>query len=103
MIVGHAAVVGTELCRLFVVPAARRRPLSVGRSLVEQARAWTRAPLTLNVVDEQRSAAIAFYEVTGWRFTHTTDAPFTGPGGRPVRLRHYELQPAGAAEGSGSG
>ncbi|WP_240670426.1 GNAT family N-acetyltransferase [Actinoplanes solisilvae] len=90
-LVGHAAVMGHELCRLFVVPAARRLPLSVGRALVEQVRAHVAGALTLNVVDEQRSGAVAFYEATGWRFTHTTDAAFTRPDGGPVRLRHYEL------------
>jgi GNAT superfamily N-acetyltransferase len=90
-IAGHVAVKGNELGRLFVVPAARLLPFSVGRSLVAQAQAWSAGPLTLNVVDERRSAAIAFYEATGWQFTHTTEAAFTGPDGRPVRLRHYVL------------
>jgi len=49
------------------------------------------ADLTLNVADEHRSPAIAFYEATGWRHTHTTDADWTSPDGRPVRLRHYML------------
>lgn len=93
-VVGHVAVQGHELCRLFVVPAARRLPWSVGRSLIEQVRAHASGKLTLNVVEEQRSGAVAFYEATGWRFTHRTEAAFTRPDGRPVRLRHYEL-PAG--------
>nr|WP_250033497.1 GNAT family N-acetyltransferase [Actinoplanes maris] len=93
-IVGHVAVRDgdpAELCRLFVVPAARRG--DVGRLLIDQARGWAAergCGLTLNVVDEQRSAAIAFYEATGWRFTHVSQADWTGPDGRPVRLRHYE-------------
>ncbi|MCM4078927.1 GNAT family N-acetyltransferase [Paractinoplanes hotanensis] len=118
-ITGHVAVREIEgrgeLCRLFVIPEARRRsrsprvrseeepPLreegrlergvSIGRALVERAKAWAAErgySLTLNVVDEQRSAAVAFYEATGWRFTHVSDADWAGPDGQPVRLRHYE-------------
>nr|WP_250007276.1 GNAT family N-acetyltransferase [Actinoplanes sp. M2I2] len=95
-IVGHVAVREgrpAELCRLFVVPEARRSPGSTGRALVDQVRAWAAergCGLTLEVVDEHRSAAIAFYEATGWRHTHTTTADWTGPDGEPVRLRHYE-------------
>jgi ribosomal protein S18 acetylase RimI-like enzyme len=114
-IVGHVAVREDELCRLFVVPAARRgtpppagleqeshRPPraakggGIGRALVDEAKAWAAARgrgLTLNVVDEQRSAAVAFYESTGWRFTHFSDANWTGPDGQPVRLRHYVTGP----------
>lgn len=94
VIVGHVAVKRYELCRLFVVPAARRQPFSVGRSLVARVRTWAErrgCRLTLNVVDEQRSAAVAFYEATGWRFTHSTEAGFTGPDGQAVRLLHYAL------------
>jgi GNAT superfamily N-acetyltransferase len=98
---GHVAVQRpaphVELSRLFVTPAARRR--SLAGALVGHVRAWAAEQhydLTLNVTDEQRSAAIAFYEATGWRHTHTTDADWTTPDGRPVRLRHYLL--AGIAE-----
>ena len=88
---GHVAVQRPgELCRLFVTPAARRR--SVGRALVSDATAWAAARdlrLTLNVTDEQRSAAVAFYEATGWRHTHTAPADWTGPDGGAVNLRHY--------------
>jgi hypothetical protein len=44
-------------------------------------RTGRRAPLTLN--------AVAFYEAAGWHHTHTTDADWTAPDDRPVRLRHY--------------
>ncbi|WP_433365778.1 GNAT family N-acetyltransferase [Actinoplanes sp. CA-142083] len=92
---GHVAVQGDgEVSRLFVVPGARRQ--GVAEALVRQAVAWARASgqvLTLNVTDEQRSAAIAFYEATGWRYTHTTVAGWTGPAGEPVRLLHYRLEP----------
>jgi GNAT superfamily N-acetyltransferase len=78
--------------RLFVTPDARRQ--GVAEALVRRAVEWARANglrLTLNVTEEQRSAAIAFYEATGWRYTQTSVAGWTGPAGEPVRLRHYEL------------
>jgi len=61
---------------------------------VEQARSWAAEQhyqLTLNVTDGQRSAAVAFYEATGWRHTRTTDADWTTSDGKPVKLRHYIL------------
>ena len=84
---GHA-----ELSRLYVTPAARRR--SLASALVRHARSWAAEhgyDLTLNVTDEHRSAAVAFYEATGWRFSHTTGADWTTPDDRPVKLRHYVL------------
>jgi hypothetical protein len=56
--------------------------------LARHARSWA-AELTLNVTDELRSAAVAFYEATGWQHSHTTDADWTTPDGRPVKPRHY--------------
>ncbi|MEV4533791.1 GNAT family N-acetyltransferase [Asanoa sp. NPDC049518] len=91
-IAGHVAIQGGELCRLFVTPAARRR--SVGTALVGQATAWAAEHgirLSLEVTDEQRSAAVAFYAANGWQHTHTTRAGWTGPEGGPVQLRHYTL------------
>jgi GNAT superfamily N-acetyltransferase len=81
-----------ELSRLYVTPAARRR--SVASALVRHAWSWAAEngyDLTLNVTDEHRSAAVAFYEATGWQHSDTTDADWTTPDGRPVRLRHYVL------------
>jgi len=81
-----------ELSRLFVAPAARRRALA--RALVDHVRAWAAEhghDLTLNVTDDHRSAAVAFYEATGWRYSHTTHAGWTTADGRPVTLRHYVL------------
>jgi len=92
---GHVAIVaGTpaELSRLFVAPGARRR--GVAEALVTVAADWARErrlPLVLEVVDEGRSSAIAFYESRGWELTHTSVADWTGPGGSPVKLRHYRL------------
>ncbi|MEV0713598.1 hypothetical protein [Asanoa sp. NPDC050611] len=45
--------------------------------------------LSLEVTDEQRSAAVAFYAATGWRHTHTSEATWTAPDGGAVHLRHY--------------
>lgn len=95
---GHVAVheldgERAEVTRLFVAPAARRR--KVGRTLVEHVKAWAAAhgrSLVLEVVaDEQRSAAIALYEATGWRHMATVQADWTGPDGGLVQLRRYEF------------
>jgi hypothetical protein len=40
---------------------------------------------------QHRSAAVAFYEATGWQYSHTSDAGWTTADGRPVKLRHYVL------------
>jgi GNAT superfamily N-acetyltransferase len=91
-----------ELARLFVTPIARRRSLAT--ALVARVRSWAaenRYGLTLNVTDECRSAAVAFYEATGWRHSHTTDADWATPDGRPMKLRHYVLA-VGTSETDGS-
>ncbi|WP_406041733.1 GNAT family N-acetyltransferase [Micromonospora sp. NBC_00898] len=79
-----------EVSRLFVVPAARRQAVASG--LLHHAHQWAADHgfgLTLEVTDDQRSAAIALYERNGWRHTHTTKANWTAPDGKPVSLRHY--------------
>jgi GNAT superfamily N-acetyltransferase len=79
-----------ELSRLFVTPAARRR--SVATALVTHAVDWASRrgmDVTLTVVNEHRSSAIAFYEATGWRHTHDSTADWTAPDGTAVTLRHY--------------
>jgi len=96
---GHVALQGVpgspelvEVSRLFVVPTARRR--GIAEALVRQATEWSRAAglqPVLNVVDEARSAAMSFYEASGWLYTHTTTADWKGHDGSPVRLRHYRL------------
>jgi GNAT superfamily N-acetyltransferase len=91
-ITGHVAIHRepgelAELSRLFVVPAARRRRLA--GELVRTALHWAVGPVTLNVPEDgRRTGAVAFYEATGWRFTHTATADWTSEG-RPVRLRHH--------------
>lgn len=88
VIVGHVAVQnGREVTRLFVAPAARR--LKVGSALLDHVSVWAGGRLILNVIDSPDSPAVAFYEGTGWRYTHTTTADWTGPRGEAVRLRHY--------------
>ena len=79
-----------EVSRLFVVPTARRQ--GVATWLLRHAQKWATEhgfDLTLEVTNEERSAAIALYERTGWRHTHTTTANWTAPDGKTVRLRHY--------------
>jgi GNAT superfamily N-acetyltransferase len=86
--VGHVAVQkGREVTRLFVAPAARR--LGVASALLDHVSIWAGGRLILKVVDKPRSAAVAFYESTGWRYTRTTTAEWPGPRGESVRLRHY--------------
>lgn len=88
VIVGHVAVQnGREVTRLFVAPAARR--LKVGSALLDHVSVWAGGRLILDVVDERDSPAVGFYESTGWRYTHTSIADWTGPRGEAVRLRHY--------------
>jgi len=61
---------------------------------VTRAVSWARENrlrLVLEVVDEGRSSAIAFYEAHGWELTHTGVADWIGPDGAPVTLRHYRL------------
>ncbi|MFG1606707.1 GNAT family N-acetyltransferase [Actinoplanes sp. NPDC049265] len=87
-IVGHVAVQnGREVTRLFVAPAARR--LGVASTLLDHVSIWAGGRLILNVLDKPGSPAVAFYESTGWRYTRTTTADWTGPRGEAVRLRHY--------------
>ncbi|WP_236718073.1 GNAT family N-acetyltransferase [Actinoplanes sp. TFC3] len=88
VIVGHVAVQnGREVTRLFVAPAARR--LRVASALLDHVSVSSGGRLILSVVDKADSAAAAFYERTGWRYTRTTTAGWTGPRGEAVRLRHY--------------
>jgi GNAT superfamily N-acetyltransferase len=99
VIVGHVALQEVdqsvaELSRLFVTPAARR--LSLGAGLLAQALSWAaehRLRLTLTVVEQRRSVAVAFYEAQGWQHTHDSLADWTAPDGGTVTLRHYALPP----------
>ena len=88
VIVGHVGVRnGREVTQLFVAPEARR--LRVASALLDHVSVWAGGRLILNVVDKRDSAAVAFSENTGWRYTHTTTADRAGPRGKAVRLRHY--------------
>ncbi|GIM70510.1 GNAT family N-acetyltransferase [Winogradskya consettensis] len=85
---GHVAVQnGREVTRLFVAPAARR--MKVASALLDHVSVWSGGRLILDVVDRPDSSAVAFYEATGWRYTHMTTAGWNGPRGETVRLRHY--------------
>ncbi len=94
---GPVAATVVEVSRLFVAPAARR--LHTATRLLHHARQWAtehQLDLALEIVDEPGSAAaIALYERTGWRHTHTATAAWTSPGGRPVRLRRYSFREQG--------
>ncbi|MEU0554366.1 GNAT family N-acetyltransferase [Dactylosporangium sp. NPDC006015] len=84
-----------DLSRLYVAPGARRR--GVAGALVACVVSWAARHghvLTLDVTEERRSAATAFYEATGWRHLTTTDADWVADDGSPVRLRRYVLDPA---------
>ncbi|WP_232234431.1 GNAT family N-acetyltransferase [Actinoplanes sp. N902-109] len=88
VVVGHAALQnGREVTRLFVAPQARR--LRVASTLLDHISVNAGGRLILEVVDKPDSPAVAFYERTGWRYTRSTTADWTGPRGEPVRLRHY--------------
>ena len=81
-----------EVGRLFVAPSHRGRGIGLG--LLTRVREWAvarRLGLVLEVVDDSRGAAIALYERTGWTYTGTSAADWTGPVGEPVRVRHYSL------------
>jgi GNAT superfamily N-acetyltransferase len=88
----HPAAGTVEVGRLFVAPAFRRRHVATG--LLQQARRWAadhHAGLTLEVVDDGRSAAIALYEGSGWQHADTTAANWTAPDGSAVTLRRYTI------------
>jgi GNAT superfamily N-acetyltransferase len=78
---------GRELTRLFVAPAARR--LRVGSARLDHVNVCAGGRLILNVVGKPDSPAVAFYEGTGWRYTHTTTRRMDPTTGDAVRLRHH--------------
>jgi len=91
----HAGIEDTEpvsVSRLFVRPARRGRRL--GEALLSTAtdHAASRGlELTLEVVDEQRSAAISLYERLGWRYAGRRPADWHTPAGIRPQLRRYVL------------
>jgi GNAT superfamily N-acetyltransferase len=93
-VAGHVLVTAPgRVGRLFVAPAYRGR--GIAGELLTPVREWARSrglDLVLDVVDDGRGAAVALYERTGWGYTGTSRADWTGPDGAPVRLRHYSLR-----------
>ncbi|MEV0603295.1 GNAT family N-acetyltransferase [Streptomyces sp. NPDC050315] len=87
-VVGHAALRGGEVNRLYVAPEARGRGLG-GRLLRqvtgEAVARGLRPVLAVNATD---TAAIALYERLGWRPVRTERQDWGGP--EPVTVRHYE-------------
>ena len=92
-VAGHVVVTSPgEVGRLFVAPSHRGQ--GIGRLLLTHVREWAAAQrigLILEVVDDDRQAAIRLYESTGWVHTGTQAADWTGPGGEPISVRHYSL------------
>ncbi len=96
-----AGVPGDRLAfvsRLFVAPAARRR--GAGAVLLRHAgeQAEQRGlRLALDVVEDERGAAVALYERSGWQRLATVPATWTAPDGTRPRV-HYYLSPAPAVD-----
>jgi GNAT superfamily N-acetyltransferase len=92
-IAGHVLVTAPgEVGRLFVTPSHRGR--GIGVRLLTHVREWAAEQglgLVLEVVDDERGAAIALYERTGWAYGGTFPADWTGPRGEPVHVRRYSL------------
>jgi GNAT superfamily N-acetyltransferase len=94
--VGHVLLLATqdpetlEVARLFVAPQARGQGL--GAALLDRARGWAEergGRLTLEVVADERSHAIALYEREGWRRAGTVTAEWTAPDGGCVVVHRY--------------
>ncbi len=83
-----------SVSRLFVVPRARR--FGIAGALLRQADQAAAAEgrrLALDVVDDGRGGAIAFYEAAGWQRVTSGRAAWTAPdGAHPIV--HFYLSPA---------
>ncbi|WP_223167992.1 GNAT family N-acetyltransferase [Nonomuraea sp. SYSU D8015] len=99
IVLGHVALTGDlEITRLFVTPAARGR--GVAALLLHTVRAAARTPLKLQVSSEG-TAAIRFYERSGWRRVGSSRATWLNAAGEPALVHHYvSPPPGGAAAGS---
>jgi ribosomal protein S18 acetylase RimI-like enzyme len=90
-VLGHVALTpDMEITRLFVVPAARGRGLAA--RLLDAVRAVALVPLKLEVSSEG-TAAIAFYERSGWRRVGSTRAGWLNAAGEPALVHHYVSPP----------
>jgi GNAT superfamily N-acetyltransferase len=81
------------ISRLFVAPGARGA--GRGQQLLETAMTYAAQHglgLVLDVVEDQRSAAIRLYERLGWRFVGHRQADWTTPTGARPQLRLYILE-----------
>ncbi|MGV9306663.1 GNAT family N-acetyltransferase [Nonomuraea sp. NPDC003727] len=93
-VLGHVALSrDMEVTRLFVAPTARGR--GVAAQLLDFVRTAVRAPLTLQVSSEG-TAAIRFYERSGWRRVGSTRAAWLNAAGEPALLHHYVSPPVGS-------
>ncbi|MFI7230943.1 GNAT family N-acetyltransferase [Nonomuraea angiospora] len=90
-VLGHVALTrDMEVTRLFVTPAARGRGLAA--RLLGTVRAAVETPLKLEVSSEG-TAAIAFYERSGWRRVGSSRAPWLNAAGEPALVYHYVSPP----------
>jgi GNAT superfamily N-acetyltransferase len=88
-VLGHVGLTrDAEIVRLFVTPAARGRGLAA--QLLDSVRAAVRGPLKLEVSSEG-TAAIAFYERSGWRRVGSSRADWVNAAGEPALLHHYMI------------
>jgi putative acetyltransferase len=90
-IMGFMGMAGPRMESLFLAPEFHRR--GGGRRLVEHARA-TRGELTVDV-NEQNSAAVAFYQACGFAVESRSELDETG---RPYPLLHMRLEVLAARE-----
>jgi GNAT superfamily N-acetyltransferase len=79
-----------SVSRLFVVPSAQGQGLAT--ALLRRSLRWASSQgMSLSLeVDHTRRAAISLYERAGWRRTHSTQAEWTTPDGKPITLHHYD-------------
>ncbi|MEO3875271.1 GNAT family N-acetyltransferase [Nonomuraea sp. B12E4] len=86
-VLGHVGLAGDgEIVRLFVAPAARGRGLA--GELLDAVRAAVQSPLKLEVSSEG-TAAIAFYERSGWRRVGSSRAQWINAAGEAALMHHY--------------
>jgi putative acetyltransferase len=86
-VIGFMGMAGPKMESLFLAPEFHRR--GGGRRLVEHARAL-RGELTVDV-NEQNTAAVAFYKACGFRVEGRSELDDTG---RPYPLLHMRLEAA---------